>query len=134
VRRPGPLSWFRYALLGRLPRSYSEWVLHDTTCSTWLLRHFARVLAVIAVPLVVLALAIPADSSLVALTVITVGACQVLLCGILANDMTERRASNAGYPWGMAERMRSERAVQAQRTANHRRRERVAARRARRFT
>jgi hypothetical protein len=134
VTRPGPLLWFRYALLGKLPDGYSAWVLHDTTCPTWLLRHFSRVLAVIAIPLVVLVFVIPADPGLIALTVFTVGACQVLLCGILANDMTERRASNAGYPWGTAEQLRARRAVEAQHSANSRRRERIAARQARRFS
>ncbi|WP_346278999.1 DUF5313 family protein, partial [Pseudonocardia sp.] len=41
-RRPGPLRWLWYALGGGLPPLYRRWVLHDTTCETWRLRHFAR--------------------------------------------------------------------------------------------
>lgn len=41
-RRPGPLRWIWYAFGGRLPARYREWVLHDVTCRTWVLRHTAR--------------------------------------------------------------------------------------------
>jgi hypothetical protein len=132
MRRPGLWLWLRYTIGGGLPDEYDAWVLHDTTCSTWLLRHFARVLAVITVPLVLLGLLIPAGPQIQLLTPVTVGLCQLLLFGIIGSDMTERRLVRAGYPWGTGERTRASRAVDAQRTANRERRERVAQRRARR--
>jgi hypothetical protein len=107
-------------------------VLHDTTCGTWLLRHFARVLAVITVPLVLLGVFLPAATQIQVLTPLTVGLCQLLLFGIIGSDMTERRLVRAGYPWGTGEHTRAVRAVEAQRSANRERRERAAARRARR--
>lgn len=132
MKRPGILLWLRYALGTGLPDEYDEWVLHDTTCSTWLLRHFARVLTVIAAPLVVIAVVIPAGPQVRALTAITVGLCQLLLFAIIGSDMTERRLVRAGYPWGTGERTRARRAIEAQRLGNQRRRERAAQRRARR--
>jgi hypothetical protein len=42
IRRPNPLWWVYYAYGGRLPDRYREWVLHDGTCRTWLLRVFLR--------------------------------------------------------------------------------------------
>jgi hypothetical protein len=43
-QRPNPLQWLRYAYGGRLPDEYRDWVLHDATCRTWLLRFTVRVL------------------------------------------------------------------------------------------
>jgi hypothetical protein len=41
-RRPDPLSWIWYAVGGRLPARNREWVLHDVTCRTWVVRHVIR--------------------------------------------------------------------------------------------
>jgi uncharacterized protein DUF5313 len=58
VRRPNPAQWLWYAWGGKLPQRYREWVLHDVTTRTWLLRHMIRaivltltVVAVVFVPL-----------------------------------------------------------------------------------
>ena len=40
--RPNPALWVWYACGGRLPQRYRDWVLHDVTCRTWMLRHLAR--------------------------------------------------------------------------------------------
>src|SRR4051794_4203772 len=117
MKRPGLLLWLRYAFGAGLPAAYAGWVLHDATCGTWLLRHFARVLAVILAPLVALVALIPASASIRALTVLTVGLCQLLLFGIIASDMTERRLTRAGFPWGTGEHTRAQRGIDAQRTA-----------------
>ncbi|HEY1572482.1 MAG TPA: DUF5313 family protein [Pseudonocardiaceae bacterium] len=57
--RPNPVQWLWYAWGGRLPQRYREWVLHDVTTRTWLLRHMARAVvltltavAVVFIPLV----------------------------------------------------------------------------------
>ncbi|MEY8039124.1 DUF5313 family protein [Saccharopolyspora cebuensis] len=42
--RPNPLLWVWYAYGGRLPARHREWVLHDSTTRTWILRHVARTL------------------------------------------------------------------------------------------
>ena len=41
-RRPGPLRWVLYAFGRGLPAEYREWVLHDLTTRTWVLRHLLR--------------------------------------------------------------------------------------------
>jgi hypothetical protein len=132
MRRPGPLLWLKYAFGGSLPPGYAEWVLHDTTAGTWVLRHIARVLVVIAVPVAAILIWLPASIGLRGLTAFVCAACAVLLTAILSNDMTERRLHRAGYEWGLGERIRAQRAGDAQRSANQRRRERIAARRQRR--
>lgn len=131
VTSPSLPLWLRYAFGAGLPPEYSEWVLHDASCSTWLLRHFARVVTVVVVPAVLLLLFLPTGLGIRVLTVITVVGCQVLLLGILANEVTERRVQKAGYPWGVAAETRQLRAVEDQRRANQGRRERMVARRQR---
>jgi hypothetical protein len=42
VKRPNPLLWLWYAVGGKLPDRYKEWVLHDATVPTWLVRHVIR--------------------------------------------------------------------------------------------
>jgi hypothetical protein len=122
MRRPGLLLWLRYAFGGRLPAEYSKWVLHDTTSSSWVVRHVARVLVVITAPVVAILVWLPADFGLRVLTAFVCAACAVLLTAILSNDMTERRLNRAGYEWGTGERARALRAVDAQKLANQRRR------------
>jgi hypothetical protein len=47
ARRPNPVRWLYYQFGGRLPERYRDWVLHDGTCRTWLLRVFVRGLVVV---------------------------------------------------------------------------------------
>jgi hypothetical protein len=54
MARPNPARWLWYAYGGRLPNRYREWVRHDNTASTWLLRHVVRVIAE-ALPVLVIA-------------------------------------------------------------------------------
>jgi hypothetical protein len=129
MNRPGPLLWLRYAFVGSLPPRYSEWVLHDVTTGSWVVRHVARVLVLLVVPEVVVVLVIPASGAVRGLTAFVTGACVLLLMSILANDVVERLAHRAGYPWGTAARVRAERATQAQRDHAAAYRERVDRRR-----
>ncbi|MEV6877162.1 DUF5313 family protein [Amycolatopsis sp. NPDC051128] len=43
VLRPTPFQWLRYVYGGRLPDAYREWVLHDATAKTWILRFALRI-------------------------------------------------------------------------------------------
>src|ERR1700761_8571058 len=43
--RPGVVRWLLYAYGKRLPARYAQWVLHDLTCRTWLVRLLSRGLA-----------------------------------------------------------------------------------------
>jgi hypothetical protein len=54
MTRPNPALWLWYAYGGRLPDRYREWVRHDATAPTWVLRHLMRVAAE-ALPVLVVA-------------------------------------------------------------------------------
>ena len=130
--RPAGLKFLWYCVGGSLPERHSTWVLHDVTCRTWLVRHFARTLAII-VPLLVIYLEfMPGPRAILLLTGLTfAGGCFMFS---LVNTLvdTDRRAVRAGYEPGLPARVRSERSTERQRLASHQRRERIAQRRARR--
>jgi hypothetical protein len=48
VTRPGPLRWVLFQYGVRLPERYRDWVLHDATCPTWLVRVLLRTLVQLA--------------------------------------------------------------------------------------
>jgi hypothetical protein len=129
--RPNPLGWLWYALGGGLPARYKEWVLHDTTSSTWVLRHVARSLVQLSIPIAAILLFLPAPVSLRALTALAAGGSAMMYMIVHTLATTDRRLIRAGYPGGTGERVRGERATTAQRTSNADRRERIAARRSR---
>lgn len=128
-QRPGPLRWLWYAFGGSLPSRHAAWVLHDTTSRTWLLRHVLRSVVVLAVPVAALAIFLPASAGVRLLIALTAGACGLVFQMVHTIETTERRAIAAGFPPGTAEATRHQRAIQAQRAANERRRTRNAARR-----
>jgi Family of unknown function (DUF5313) len=108
-RRPNPLQWVWYALGGGLPRELSPWVLEDTTGRTWILRHFVRAVVQM-LPVVALCLLVP-----VPLAYRLSAAGGGLLLGLLFSmafmtETIEHRARKAGFPPGMAARVRAERA------------------------
>lgn len=41
-KRPNPVRWLYYQYGATLPARYREWVLHDATCRTWVLRVIVR--------------------------------------------------------------------------------------------
>ncbi|GAB2457746.1 DUF5313 family protein [Jatrophihabitans fulvus] len=108
--RPGLLHLLGYAFYVPLPDRYREWVLFDATCSTWVLRQVARTLLMAAVPVAAIALFLPADGGVRALTAFVAGACAVMFVTLYVNEATEYRLVRAGYPWGTGERTRIERA------------------------
>jgi hypothetical protein len=108
-RRPNALQWVWYALGGGLPRELSPWVLEDTTGRTWILRHFVRAVVQM-LPVVALCLLVP-----VPLAYRLSAAGGGLLLGLLFSmafmtETVEHRARKAGFPPGMAARVRAERA------------------------
>jgi hypothetical protein len=129
LRRPtlGRFLWYCYH--GSLPAENHSWVLHDVTCRTWVLRHFARWTMAIA-PLFVVYLAfMPAPFGIRVYTGITfsLGIYVMSLVFILID--TDRRAVRAGFDHSQPQRIRTANSGERQRTANHARRERTAARR-----
>jgi len=130
--RPSVVEWIRYVFTSRLPDRLHEWVLFDTTCRTWLLRHIARFLVQLS-PVIAAVLTFLPTSLLIRFGCVAAG----LLASVCFSfgyvvEMTEHRAENAGYARGTAEKAREVRAEEAQRRGAALRRERAAARLSRR--
>jgi hypothetical protein len=131
-QRPTPRQWLRYAVLATAPAGCRSWVLHDITCRTWVLRNAARVLVLI-VPLAVAVMAIYPLSLTMRLLIVLNAGLPAFFGGMLMTlSATERRAARAGYPAEIGQAIRQRRSVDRQITANRARRERIAARQARR--
>lgn len=134
LRRPsvGRFIWYCYG--GSVPAENHSWVLHDVTCRTWVLRHFARWTMVI-MPLFVLYLAVmPMRFGVRVYTGITFSLALYLMSFVFILIDTDRRAVRAGYDHSQPSAVRTANSVERQRTANHLRRERIAARRADRYS
>lgn len=131
-RRPNPLQWVRYVVTGRAPERLHEWVLHDVTSRTWVLRHCVRFLIQLLplILLVVLVVPLPIGMRL-GLAAVGVLGSVVFSFGYVVEG-AERRVEKAGYPFGTAAKIREDRAVRTQRESAARRREKIAQRRARR--
>jgi hypothetical protein len=52
--RPPMLLWLRYALGGRLPSRFDDWVLQDLTGQDWRIREAGRILLFAVVPIAAL--------------------------------------------------------------------------------
>lgn len=124
VVRPGALQWLRYVYTGSVPRKNAGWVLYDATCRTWVLRHAVRYLCLVAPLLIAVAIFLPAPLSLRLEACCAAGGS--LLIGYLCftTESLERRVEKAGYPYGLAARMRENRAIASQRAVAARARER----------
>ncbi|WNV77134.1 DUF5313 family protein [Geodermatophilus sp. DSM 44513] len=129
--RPGVLRWVGYALGGGLPARYASWVLHDTTTRTWGLRHVARALVQMSVPVVLVVALVPAPAWIRLMT-----ALGGLLLGLVFSlaymaETTENRVKKAGYPPGTATAAREQAARVRERQEAERRRAAAARRAAR---
>ncbi|GEL24534.1 hypothetical protein PSU4_34880 [Pseudonocardia sulfidoxydans NBRC 16205] len=102
------LRWLWYALGGSLPARHREWVLHDATRPTWQLRHFARAcvqLGLITVPVLLLVSGPLWVRAVATLLGWLVGLQYVLYT---ADGSVEYRVQRAGYPPGLAKRIRDD--------------------------
>lgn len=128
--RLGRFIWYCYG--GSLPAEHHSWVLHDVTCRSWWLRHFARWMMVI-VPFFALYMAfMPTSPGIRLWTGLTFSGAIFMFALVNIMIDTDRRAVRAGYPFNHPQRLRSARAEERQRTASFQRRERIAERQARR--
>lgn len=108
-RCPDPVRWLWYALGGTLPARYREWVLHDASCRTWVLRHFVRACVQIAAVAPLILFLVPGPSW-VGLASLLLGALVGLQYALWFIDgSVERRVRRAGYPPGEAQRARERR-------------------------
>ncbi|WP_183658434.1 DUF5313 family protein [Saccharopolyspora sp. ID03-671] len=110
-RRPNPALWLYYQYGGRLPARYSKWILHDGTCTTWLLRVLIRSLVQIApiaialfVTLGVLGGNWPLAAGSLLLGILVV----VRISLTSATDSVDNRLANYGFPPGHGSRVRSQ--------------------------
>lgn len=103
--RPNPVLWIWYAFGGRLPDRHREWVLHDVTCRTWVLRHLARSLTQISPGL--LFLLAPGPLWIVAMSLLG-GVLMALWYSVTYMEHTcEYRVTKHGYPVGTARATRA---------------------------
>ncbi len=127
-QRPGALRWLGYAFGGGLPATNRTWVLHDTTCGTWYLRHLTRALLQLAVPIVVVSVLLPGSAWIRVVTVVAATVMGLIFSVAFMVETTEHRLVKAGYPVGLGEQIRQQEATHAQQDSSARRRERIAAR------
>jgi hypothetical protein len=132
VVRPAPHRWLWYAFGGRLPERHRGWVLRDTTTDTWWLRHVARSLVQMTVPIVAVVVLLPAPWGLR-----LAAAGGGLFLGMLyslayMNETTEHRVVKAGYPAGTAQAARDNSGLVRQQ-AESERKQAAAAKRADRY-
>ena len=131
VVRPALHRWLWYALGGRLPRRNRAWVLHDTTTSTWWLRHVARTFVQMAVPIALVLTLLPAPWGLRAAA--AGGGIFLAMIYSLAymSETTENRVVKAGYPAGTAQAARDRTGLLRQQEETERKRAAAAKRAAR---
>jgi hypothetical protein len=122
VVRPAPHRWLWYAFGGGLPARHRSWVLYDTTTGTWGLRHVARSLVQMSVPIIVIMTLLPAGWGLRA--AVAGGGVFLGLIYSLAYmpETTEHRVVKAGYPAGLATAIRDRAGTQRQQQEADRRR------------
>lgn len=109
MTRPNPVLWLYFQYGGRLPARYREWVLHDATCRTWLVRVFVRTLVLLAPAFAVVLFVLVRIGGQwpIALGAILLGVL-VSLRFALANAMesVDARLVRYGYPPGHASALR----------------------------
>jgi Family of unknown function (DUF5313) len=128
--RPGPLRWLRYAFGAGLPERFDEWVYHDITSRTWVLRHLVRAIVQLSPALLAVAIFLPGPGWI---RIVAIGAATpmaLVFCLAYMTETTDHRLTKAGYPSGTAEAVRRERSDTAQAEGAARRREKRTARRA----
>jgi hypothetical protein len=131
VVRPAPHRWVWYALGGRLPERNRGWVLHDTTTGTWWLRHIARSLVQMAIPITLVMTLLPAPWGLRAAA--AGGGIFLAMIYSLAymSETTEKRVVKAGYTVGTAQAARDRAGLVRQQKESDRKRAAAAKRAAR---
>jgi uncharacterized protein DUF5313 len=132
IHRPGPARWLWYAFGGSLPERYSTWVFKDTTTRTWVLRHVARSMAQLAVPIAAVLILVPGPfwiRGMAALGGVLLG---LIFSFAYMTETIEHRLVRAGYPAGSAAAAH-QRAAQERESAEAVRRQGAAARRAARY-
>jgi hypothetical protein len=132
VRRPAPHWWIWYALGGHIPARYKAWVLHDTTTRTWVLRHVARALVQLSIPIALVLLFVPGPLWIRAMSALAGIILGLAFSLAYATETIENRCVKAGYPAGTAQATR-DRSARARDERDGERRRAAAAKRADRY-
>jgi hypothetical protein len=107
--RPDPAHWLWYAFWGPLPDRFRVWVLYDATCSSWVVRHLARLLTVAVIPVVAVAVFLPAPAGVRLATAFVAGAGALLFSAVWVNEATDYRLERAGWRMGTGPELRRRR-------------------------
>jgi len=107
------VRWLLYALGAGLPPQYREWVLHDATARTWVLRHLLRTTLQLLPFAVLLYLLVPGSPGIRAASVGAGLALGFFYSVAYMYETTENRVIKAGYPRGTAGRIRDQRGAGA---------------------
>jgi hypothetical protein len=105
--RPNPAQWAWYALGGRLPARYREWVLHDVTAKSWIWRHWARS-AVLLGPLCTVWLLLPGLLWIRLLMVALAAIVGHFYSFVYIEESGEHRLAKHGYPRGTGKQVRAQ--------------------------
>lgn len=103
IDRPNPLLWLYYQYGGTLPERYRDWVLHDATCRTWVLRVCVRGMLFIAPLAAVLLIALywMSGSWALALGPVLLGLLVVLRIVLTSSvESVDARLNRHGFPPG----------------------------------
>lgn len=100
------MRWLWYAVGGRLPDSYREWVLYDLTSRAWVFRHLSRALLQMSVWW--LLLLVPGPLSLRLSMIGLAYAVGMYFSVSFMEDASERRLIKHGFPVGLNRRIREE--------------------------
>ena len=110
--RPNPLRWLAYQYGRRLPARYRDWVLHDGTCRTWMLRVALRGLVQCAPAMAVLVLVLRGllggPWPLVAGSILLGVLVYLRFALTVAVDSVDSRLVRHGYPAGYAATVRQQ--------------------------
>lgn len=104
-KRPNPARWLWYALGGRLPLRYREWVLRDVTAPTWIWRHAARS-SVLLAPLCTVWLLLPGPLWIRGLMVVLAVVVGYFYSFVYIEESAEHRLAKHGYPRGTGKQVR----------------------------
>lgn len=129
LRRPSFARFLWYSYHGSLPAENHSWVLHDLTCRTWVLRHFARWTMAITPLLAAYMAFMPTAFGIRLYTGIAYSLAIYVMSLVFILIDTDRRAVRAGFDHSQPQRVRTANSVERQRRASHARRERIDARR-----
>ncbi|MEQ3554351.1 DUF5313 family protein [Pseudonocardia nematodicida] len=113
MTRPNPFRWLAYAFGARLPERHRTWVLHDVTCPTWWLRHFARTTVQLLPLVAVLYLVVPGPVWVKIGAIVSGAVIGYFYSMVYVTEASETRVMKAGYPVGAAAATREARRAEA---------------------